>query len=185
MATLIRNVPYIAALALAIFGVAYQQFLRPHDQRLLGVSGDRDRRLSASSPLGRMRLSRQERFKLIWTQAAHWVDDSGGDEPRAPPRLPAIAAGAGERVWCCCCCSAVGAFLAGIYLLSLRICFLGLAMGLSIPAMTWLKQAALLLLLGRRRDRRTRHRLLAARQEGRGLTAWRLTGSHDRPLGRP
>ncbi len=43
---------------------------------------------------------------------------------------------------------AVGTFLAGIHLLSLRICFLGLAMGLSIPAMTWLKQSALLLLLG-------------------------------------
>jgi hypothetical protein len=40
-----------------------------------------------------------------------------------------------------------GTFLAGINLLSLRICFLGLAMAMSIPAMTWLKQASLLLLL--------------------------------------
>jgi hypothetical protein len=37
--------------------------------------------------------------------------------------------------------------LAGIHLLSLQICFLGLAMALSVPAMTWLKQASLLLLL--------------------------------------
>jgi hypothetical protein len=42
----------------------------------------------------------------------------------------------------------VGTFLAGINLTSLRICFLGAAMALSIPAMTWLKQASLLLLLG-------------------------------------
>ena len=42
---------------------------------------------------------------------------------------------------------AVGTFLAGIHLLSLQVCFLGLAMALSIPAMTWLKQASLLLLL--------------------------------------
>ncbi len=41
----------------------------------------------------------------------------------------------------------LGTFLAGISLMSLRICFLGLAMALSIPAMTWLKQASLLLLL--------------------------------------
>jgi hypothetical protein len=41
----------------------------------------------------------------------------------------------------------VGAFLAGIHLMSLRICFLGLAMALSIPAMAWLKQASLFLLL--------------------------------------
>lgn len=31
--------------------------------------------------------------------------------------------------------------------MSLRICFLGLAMALAIPAMTWLKQASLLLAL--------------------------------------
>jgi hypothetical protein len=40
------------------------------------------------------------------------------------------------------------ASLGGINLLSLRICFLGLALVMSIPAMTWLKQASLLLLLG-------------------------------------
>jgi hypothetical protein len=41
----------------------------------------------------------------------------------------------------------VGTFLAGINMISLRICFLGAAMALSIPAMTWLKQASLLLVL--------------------------------------
>ena len=42
---------------------------------------------------------------------------------------------------------AVGTFLAGVNLLSLQVSFLGVAMALSIPAMTWLKQASLLLLL--------------------------------------
>ena len=41
----------------------------------------------------------------------------------------------------------VGAFLAGLHLMSLRICFLGFAMAMAIPAMTWLKQASLLLAL--------------------------------------
>jgi hypothetical protein len=41
----------------------------------------------------------------------------------------------------------VGTFLAGVHMMSLRICFLGAAMALSIPAMTWLKQASLLLAL--------------------------------------
>jgi hypothetical protein len=41
----------------------------------------------------------------------------------------------------------VRTFLAGVNLMSLRICFLGAAMALSIPAMTWLKQASLLLVL--------------------------------------
>lgn len=43
--------------------------------------------------------------------------------------------------------AALGTFLAGINLLSPQICFLGLAMALSVPAVAWLKQSALLLLL--------------------------------------
>jgi len=42
---------------------------------------------------------------------------------------------------------ALGTFLAGINLLSPEICFLGLAMTLSVPAIAWLKQASLFLLL--------------------------------------
>ena len=42
---------------------------------------------------------------------------------------------------------ALGTFLAGINLLSGEICFLGLAMVLSVPAIAWLKQAALFMLL--------------------------------------
>ena len=59
----------------------------------------------------------------------------------------------------------VGTFLAGINMMSLRICFLGAAMALSIPAMTWLKQASLLAGVGWRRGCRPRYRLLAAEQE--------------------
>jgi uncharacterized membrane protein YedE/YeeE len=42
---------------------------------------------------------------------------------------------------------ALGTFLAGVNLLSLQICFLGLAMALSVPAIAWFKQSALFLLL--------------------------------------
>jgi hypothetical protein len=42
---------------------------------------------------------------------------------------------------------ALGTFLAGINLLSVQICFLGLAMALAVPAIAWLKQSALFLLL--------------------------------------
>ena len=43
---------------------------------------------------------------------------------------------------------ALGTFLAGINLLSLPICFLGLALALSVPAIAWLLAAVLLIGLG-------------------------------------
>jgi hypothetical protein len=42
---------------------------------------------------------------------------------------------------------ALGTFLAGINLLSFEICFLGPTIALSVPAIAWLKQSALFLLL--------------------------------------
>jgi hypothetical protein len=42
---------------------------------------------------------------------------------------------------------ALGTFLAGVNFLSLQICFLGLAMGLAVPAIAWLTQSFLFLLL--------------------------------------
>jgi hypothetical protein len=42
---------------------------------------------------------------------------------------------------------ALGTFLAGVNFLSLRICFLGLAMAVAVPAIAWLKQSALFLVL--------------------------------------
>ena len=38
---------------------------------------------------------------------------------------------------------ALGTFLAGVNLLSLQICLLGLAMALAVPAIAWFKQSAL------------------------------------------
>jgi len=42
---------------------------------------------------------------------------------------------------------ALGTFLAGINLVSVQNCFLGLAMALFVPAIAWFKQSALFLLL--------------------------------------
>jgi hypothetical protein len=42
---------------------------------------------------------------------------------------------------------ALGTFLAGVNFLSLQICFLGLAMALAVPAIAWLTQSFLFLVL--------------------------------------
>jgi hypothetical protein len=145
MAALLRNLPYLAVLALAIFGVAYSNFSgRPINGywEFLAIA------------MGLLCIflgwpnapDRETRLRLVWTQVAHWaaiivamnlVLLQGFQQ-----LMPVQAAGLVLMMLL-----GLGTFLAGISLFSLRICFLGLAMALSIPAMTWLKQASLLLLL--------------------------------------
>jgi hypothetical protein len=141
----LRNLPYLAVLALAIFGVAYSNFsghpINGYWEFLAIAMG------LLCVFLGWPNAPDSEtRFRLIWTQVAHWaaiivamnlVLLQGFQQ-----LMPAQAAGLVLMLLL-----GLGTFLAGISLLSLRICFLGLAMALSIPAMTWLKQASLLLLL--------------------------------------
>jgi hypothetical protein len=145
MATLLRNLPFIAALALAIFGVAYSNF-SGHP-----INGYWEF-LSIAMALVCIATGwpnapeRKTRFHLVWTQVAHWVAILVAMNlvllPGFQQVLPVQAAGLVLLLLL-----AVGTFLAGISLMSLRICFLGAAMALSIPAMTWLKQASLLLAL--------------------------------------
>jgi hypothetical protein len=144
-ATLFRNLPYVVALALAIFGVAYSNFsghtINGYWEFLAIAIG-----LVCVITAWPNAPDRQTRFKLIWTQAAHWITILVAMNLLLLRGfqlvLPVQAAGLVLLLLL-----GVGAFLAGIYLMSLRICFLGFAMAMAIPAMTWLKQASLLLAL--------------------------------------
>ena len=144
-ATLLRNLPYIAALALAIFGVAYSSFsghaINGYWEFLAVATG-----LVCVATGWPNAPDRQTRFKLIWTQVAHWVTILVAMNlvllQGVQQLMPIQATGLVMLLFL-----GTGTFLAGIHLISLRICFLGLAMALSIPAMTWFKQASLLLLL--------------------------------------
>jgi hypothetical protein len=42
---------------------------------------------------------------------------------------------------------ALGSFLAGLNLASLELCFLGLALALAVPAVSWVKQSMLFVIL--------------------------------------
>jgi hypothetical protein len=90
---------------------------------------------------------KQARFQLMWTQALHWVAIlvtmnivllSGVQRMLPSPATSLVLL----------TLLALGTFLAGVNLLSLQVCFLGLAMALAVPAIAWFKQSALFLLLG-------------------------------------
>jgi hypothetical protein len=145
MSTVLRNLPYVAALALSIFGVAYSNFSgRPINGywEFLAIA----MALVCVAAGWPNAPERKPRFRLLWTQAAHWaailvamniVLLEGFRQVMPVPAVGLVLL----------LLLAIGTFLAGIHLMSLRICFLGFAMALSIPAMTWLKQASLLLML--------------------------------------
>ena len=142
---LFRNLPYIAALALAIFGVAYSSSsghaINGYWEFLAVATG-----LVCVATGWPNAPDRHTRFKLIWTQVAHWVTILVAMNlvllQSVQQVLPIQATGLVLMLLL-----GAGTVLAGIHLVSLRISFLGVAMALSIPAMTWFKQASLLLLL--------------------------------------
>jgi hypothetical protein len=145
MGFLRRKLPYVAVLALAIFGVAYtnisHQPLNGYWEFLAVAIG-----FVCVATGWPSAPDRQARFRLMWTQAAHWVTFlvtmNLVQLPGFQRLLPVPATSLVLLMLL-----ALGTFLAGINLLSVQICFLGLAMALAVPAIAWLKQSALFLLL--------------------------------------
>jgi hypothetical protein len=141
-----RKLPYIAVLTLAVCGVAYtnisQHPLVGYWEFLALATGV----LCVVTEWGNAE-DRQARFRLIWRQALHWVailitmNIVLLSAVRQLLPAPAISLVLLTLL-------ALGTFLAGVNLLSLQICFLGLAMALAVPAIAWFKQSALFLVLG-------------------------------------
>jgi hypothetical protein len=87
----------------------------------------------------------EARMRMLWTQVLHWLAFLAAMNivllPGVQRVLNASATGLTLLMLL-----ALGTFVAGIHL-SVRICLLGLAMALAVPAIAWLKQAAVFLLL--------------------------------------
>jgi hypothetical protein len=141
-----QQLPYIAALVLAIAGVAYtnashQPLVRYWEFLALAIGV-----VCVINKWPEID-DKQARWQLVWTQALHWIAVlvtmnimlvSGVQQ-----LLPTPATGLVLLILL-----ALGTFLAGISLLSLQIAFLGLAMGLAVPAISWLQQSVIFFLLG-------------------------------------
>src|SRR4029079_630331 len=144
-AFLIREWPYLLVLILALFGVAYTSFsktpitiywiiLAP----CIGVICVITRWLDAES--------REQRLRLIWTQALHWA------AVLVAMHLMFVAdvsrmMNADASALAALTILALGTFTAGIHIASWRICLFGIVLALGVPAIAWLEQSTLLLLL--------------------------------------
>ena len=144
-AFLAREWPYLLMLILALFGVAYTSFsktpmtmywiaLAPFIGVICVVTRWRDAE------------NREQRLRLIWTQALHWgavllamhlmfVADVSRMMNADGSALAALTV------------LALGTFTAGVHIGAWRICLVGIVLGVGVPAIAWLEQSALLLLL--------------------------------------
>jgi hypothetical protein len=141
-----QQLPFVVALLLAIAGVAYTNVSH---QPLVGYWEFLALAIGVVCVVTKWpeTQGKEARLRLIWTQALHWVAVlvtmnimlmSGVQQ-----LLPTLATGLVLLTLL-----ALGTFLAGVSLLSLQISFLGLAMAVAVPAISWLKQSVLFFLLG-------------------------------------
>jgi hypothetical protein len=140
-----RKLPFVFLLVLAIVGVAYTNVSQ---QPLVGYWEFLALATGAVCVVTQWATARdkQARLRLVVTQALHWaailvtmniVLLSGVQSMLPAPATSLVLL----------TLLALGTFLAGVNFLSLQICFLGVAMAVAVPAIAWLKQSALFLLL--------------------------------------
>ena len=144
--TWLRELPYGLVLLLTLVGVAYTsitkrpttgfwEFLVPVTAVVCVWSG------------WRYAHDRKAQFRLIWTQVAHWLAFFVAMNllllPNVQNMLNADATGLAILLLL-----ALGTFVAGIHIPAWEICILGFVMALFVPAIAWIEEAALILLLG-------------------------------------
>jgi hypothetical protein len=144
-ALLLREWPYLLMLVLAFFGVAYTSFARTPLTTYWILLAPFIAIVCVATHW-REAKTREQRMRLIWTQAQHWgavliamhlmfVADVSHMMNADASALSALTI------------LALGAFTAGVHIASWQICLVGIVLGLGVPAIAWFEQSALLLLL--------------------------------------
>jgi hypothetical protein len=141
----VSNLPYGLVLILTILGVAYTSYFKQpimgYWELLAPVIG-----LVCIGAGWRSADDRNARLRLICTQALHWlaflVVMSVMLMPSVQRNLNASATGLGILTLL-----ALGTFTAGVHVTSWQICLLGFVMALSVPAIAWIEESALIFVL--------------------------------------
>jgi len=140
-----RQLPYVLVLGLAIVGVAYTNMAH---QPLVGYWEFLALATGVVCIVAEWAKldDRQAHFRLIWTQSVQWVAVLVAMNimllSSVQQFIPTLATSLVLLLLL-----ALGTFLAGLNLSLLPICFLGLALALAVPAVSWLKQSILFLVL--------------------------------------
>ena len=89
---------------------------------------------------------KKEELRLIWTQVVHWLAFFAAMNllllPSVQDMVNADATGLAILLLL-----ALGTFVAGVHIPAWEVCILGVVMALFVPAIAWIEEAALIVLL--------------------------------------
>lgn len=142
----IREIPFVAILVLTVLGVGYVAMTRhaiPFYWQGLAVFIA----VVAIAIGWRRAETAGERWHVIWTQCLHWGAFLVVMNLVFLPSVQAIT-NADATSLTILLLLALGTFTAGVHTPSWHMCFNGVVMALSVPAIAWLDQSALLMTLG-------------------------------------
>jgi hypothetical protein len=143
---LLRDLPYAAMLGLAVGGIALTSFrgvttyyywmtLAPIYGLISIISGWRKLDTGA------------ERMKLVLTQALHWLAFLGAMWLMFLPEVRGVV-NDNATALTLLILLALGTFVAGVHAGVWRICAVGVFLAVSVPAVAWIQESAMLLLVG-------------------------------------
>jgi hypothetical protein len=141
----IRELPFSLVLILTILGVAYTSFSKQpivaYWEILAPIIG-----LVCIAAGWDSADDRTARLRLISTQALHWVAFLVVMNMMLLPSVQKIfnASATGLAIFTLL---ALGTFTAGVHVLSWQVCLLGLIMALGIPAIAWIENSALIVVM--------------------------------------
>jgi len=143
---LLRELPYAVMLALALGGIVVTSFrgstthvywmvLAPVYALIVVAAGWR--RLETGA----------DRMRLIVTQALHWLAFLGAMWLMFLPEVRGVVNDNATSL-ALLILLALGTFVAGVHAAVWRICAVGIFLALSVPAVAWIQDSAMLLLVG-------------------------------------
>lgn len=141
----IRELPYGLVLLLTILGVAYTSYLKQPVTTYWELLAP----LIAVVCVGagwRKADDNAARFRLIWTQALHWLAFLVVMNVMMLPSVQRILS-VGATGLSILTLLALGTFTAGVHVLSWQVCLLGLVMALCVPTIAWIEASALIVVL--------------------------------------
>ena len=142
---LLHELPYLGVLAFVVCGVAYSSLMHAHIEAYWAFVAV----ISCAACIytgWTHSAGRKERVRLVWTQLLHW---GAFLAVMGLVFLPSVQsdATANETSLVVMLLLALGTFVAGAHTLSWRMSLNGIVMGMFIPAVAWLDQAALVISL--------------------------------------
>lgn len=141
---LVQTLPYLLILILTLFGVAYTSVNKKPLVYYWEILAVLVGLLCIVS--GWSRAGKEGRIRLIWTQGLHWAAFLATMNlllySDVQQLLNADATGLATLLLL-----ALGTFVAGVHTLSWQTCILGVVMALAVPAIAWIEESALILIL--------------------------------------